>query len=898
MSGLAQDAEGTIWLHNFFGEILYVKDNQLHKLESWESRYKTGFPSITVLDSTTIIHSPSDLYEYTPKSKKWFEWTDVIKKEHGDSTLLFTHHIRDQQKKLWIAYSTSENTFIRRLPLDKKVYKFNSSQNGFSPLIFRLIPWNNRLMMFDSKTNTIGYVGDNGLEAFIPATDSIIQDTRQVYPVNDSILAFTGPKGIHLLNKNINTYYTIKGINVSHVIQDREGGFWITTLNEGILYIRDLNSVQYSKANLGLHTRILTDKKNTRIIAGGYDGQLTVIPVKGKPRKFRISDTKNEIQAMFLDTTANQLLVSSDKLYWVDLETFKVMKSMTSVAVKAIVRDENNYYLATSNGAIKVNCQNMALEYLIPNQRISAIAVDSEQKQIWIGTQKGVFTSNLKTSLLTPWTPPDGTPSPGISAILSTSNYIILGSQTNGLFLTNSNKTIHITTQDGLLSNKVKRLYSNGNILYAGTDKGISVIDLKTITIKNLTEINGLESGEIYDLTTLQNQLWVSHPGGIQQFTKPPRRNLQIPEIHIESIRTDQSYPFSDSMIVLPPDNRRFTITFNVSNNLRSRGQTEIYYRIRELGDNWNRTTLASPLADFVALPTGMLQLEAYAVNEDGIESAKLKIAIHVQAPFWETNWFIGVMVAILIVTIMTIVQSRLVRINNRNKARLQEQNQEQELIIAQLTSIRAQMNPHFIFNTMSSIQGKVMNGMKEEANLLIQQYSGLMRKVLDISDHEMILVDDEISIIEKYLTLEKDRFSGDFQYNIKVDPVLTEEFIRIPTLITQPFVENALRHGLMHKIGAKILEISFYLQDGWVIITIDDNGIGREASAQINLKRKRLYSSFALGAYRKRIELLNKNRIKKIQLNIDDKRDPDGKSCGTFVSIRIPLEFNLHERT
>lgn len=222
----------------------------------------------------------------------------------------------------------------------------------------------------------------------------------------------------------------------------------------------------------------------------------------------------------------------------------------------------------------------------------------------------------------------------------------------------------------------------------------------------------------------------------------------------------------------------------------------------------------------------------------------------------------------------------------------LLQKNQEQELRIAQLTSIRAQMNPHFIFNTMSLIQGKVLNGLKEDANRNIQNFSLLLRKVLDFSGKEMITLQDEIDILEKYLSIEKDRFDGSLSFSISLDENLRQEVIRIPSLLTQPFVENALRHGLLHKEGVKKLSIEFTLAHDCITIRIDDNGVGRKTSTEFNKTRTHDHNSFAVEAYQKRIDLLNSNRSKKIELTIIDKHTEQGIASGTTVVIQVPLEL------
>ncbi|MFN7491624.1 MAG: sensor histidine kinase, partial [Cyclobacteriaceae bacterium] len=173
-----------------------------------------------------------------------------------------------------------------------------------------------------------------------------------------------------------------------------------------------------------------------------------------------------------------------------------------------------------------------------------------------------------------------------------------------------------------------------------------------------------------------------------------------------------------------------------------------------------------------------------------------------------------------------------------------------------------------------------------------IQNFSTLLRKVLDFSAKETILLQEEIEILEKYLAIEKDRFDGTLTYSIVVSDALKDEMIRIPSLLTQPFVENALRHGLMHKAGTKLLHINFSIVNEFLRIHISDTGIGRKAAFEFAKSRKQSHQSFALAAYQKRIELLNFGKERKIELEIVDRMNDHQMPEGTSVIIHVPSDY------
>ena len=150
-----------------------------------------------------------------------------------------------------------------------------------------------------------------------------------------------------------------------------------------------------------------------------------------------------------------------------------------------------------------------------------------------------------------------------------------------------------------------------------------------------------------------------------------------------------------------------------------------------------------------------------------------------------------------------------------------------------QISALRAQMNPHFIFNSLSSIQHLITTGNKESAIKYLSKFSLLMRNLLESSIEAKIVLSEEISLLKKYLQLEALRFNNSFQFKISVADNLDAEAIEVPALLVQPFVENAILHGLLNKPGDdKLLEVRFKKQDEFVICEIEDNGIGRKVSS------------------------------------------------------------------
>ncbi len=207
-----------------------------------------------------------------------------------------------------------------------------------------------------------------------------------------------------------------------------------------------------------------------------------------------------------------------------------------------------------------------------------------------------------------------------------------------------------------------------------------------------------------------------------------------------------------------------------------------------------------------------------------------------------------------------------------------------------QISALRAQMNPHFIFNSLSSIQHLITSGNKESAIKYLNKFSLLMRNLLESSIESKVILSEEISLLKKYLSLETLRFNNSFKYSISVAENLDAEAIEVPALLVQPFVENAILHGLLNKKGNdKLLEVRFKKQGEFIICEIEDNGIGRKASAEKKSPLKASKKSRGIEVTEKRLELLNNSRENSIE--IIDKLNAEGQTEGTLVILKILIE-------
>jgi len=209
----------------------------------------------------------------------------------------------------------------------------------------------------------------------------------------------------------------------------------------------------------------------------------------------------------------------------------------------------------------------------------------------------------------------------------------------------------------------------------------------------------------------------------------------------------------------------------------------------------------------------------------------------------------------------------------------------DQQNLLLKQRLFRSQMNPHFIFNSLASIQSTIISNEPAKASKYLARFSKLMRNILDSSAEEFIPVEEEISTIENYLALQKIRFPERFDYHIEIDKELDTEEVLIPPMLIQPFVENSIEHGMINKKGN--IRVRFKKNDDTIILEVEDDGIGREKARERAAKD---YKSLATDIIRERIRILNKKRTRKISFEITDLKDTGGNPTGTRVRLTISV--------
>jgi LytS/YehU family sensor histidine kinase len=260
-----------------------------------------------------------------------------------------------------------------------------------------------------------------------------------------------------------------------------------------------------------------------------------------------------------------------------------------------------------------------------------------------------------------------------------------------------------------------------------------------------------------------------------------------------------------------------------------------------------------------------------------------------IHKPYWETVWFKVLLAFVLIGIVYLVFRWRTNEL--KQKTRLLEEKVENEKKYHQsaLKAIRAQMNPHFFYNALNTIQSFIYSNDKKNASTYLSKFSKLTRTILEMSEKENITLSEEIAALTLYLEFEQVRFNHDFNFSINCAPNIQTDKTCLPPMLIQPYVENSIKHGLLHKKEAKELKIDVELQGKILVVTVDDNGVGRKQSIELNTRKKSKHQSFATQANQQRMDLL-KTRDLHATVSIEDKYDIYGQATGTRVILRIPI--------
>ncbi len=551
----------------------------------------------------------------------------------------------------------------------------------------------------------------------------------------------------------------------------------------------------------------------------------------------------------------------------------------------------------------------------LASDRVNALCC-AENGDIWVGTSNGVnrirFSEEDSTSItISTINQSNGLTGNNINSLVCRNNLVYIGTSGGGInILDQNNRVISWKKKQGLGSNIIYSLVfdENGN-LWSGSEKGIDKIVIKNERIESVVHFGkadgfvGVENTMNSSCMDSAGNLWFGTINGANMYnpdfdqSDTSTSKIQLTSVHLLFDRIEDteygenisSFEELSGNLILPYYKNHLSFNF-IAINFKNPDAMKYKWKLEGEDNDWS-PELSRREVTYSSLPPGKYTFFVKACNENGIwTSQPASFSFTITPPYWTSTWFIVLMGTLIVSALFIIVYTTITRVKTKNKTTRERLEMSKSILELQQATSRLQMNPHFIFNSLNSIQGYIATNNTTDAKWYLSKFAKLMRLILDNAREEFIPLRDEIYILENYLILERMRVNEKFDFTLDIDESIDTEAVEIPPMILQPFVENAVLHGFRHKEGKGLLAIVFTLKDDILTCEITDNGIGRQAASERKNKSAAGHKSSAITITEERLKKLSKESQKESGIRIIDLKDAEGNGSGTKVIIQIPI--------
>lgn len=840
-------------------------------------------------------------------------------------------------------YHNKENTnsvssdFINDLMFDSNGFLWICTSNG--------------LNKYNLKTKTFSHHINNPAESNSISNNNVtcvMEDTEK------NIWIGTYGGGVNLLNtksnkieKYSNNIYNERSISndyINEIYQDRSGIIWIATAWKGINKIdrysnRFKHFYHFSDDNRSLNHNnvwaIIQDKKGKIWIA--TDKGINIMDtasgtfsfLKHNPT-YKNSIPSNLTRVLFQDSKGQIWIGTFDAgvcVYDESTHNFKLyqnnpddLSSLSYNRINYFFEDSrNNIWIATDNGLnLFLPEKNKFRRFLhdpddansISNNVVYYIHEDN-QKKIWLSTLGGIniydpSTGHFKAMKKNPEKFQSLSSDKIFSTFEDSEGYLWVATCGGGLnrFNKNTGEIIFFTEEDGLSNNVVYNIFEDSNSnLWITTNYGLSKYNKKSNTFINYDVKDGIQSNEFNLNACYKNpysgEIFIGGMNGFNAFIpEKVLTNTYIPPVVISSVkindRSDYNTIENGDTLYLSFDNSFFSIQFSAL-DFSNPSKNKYSYILEGYDDKWLYTDAYKNFCEYTQVNPGIYTFRVKGSNGDAVwNNTGMFFTIIVSTPWYQTWWFIFITVIIIGSIITYLVYMRMKNIQIKHEGEKQILEIEKQMFSLEQTALRLQMNPHFIFNSLNSIQSFVIANDTDKAIHYLAKFSQLMRFILSHSQQSFVPIADEIKAMSIYLDIERLRFDFKFTYDFKIDPAIDTEFTEIPPMIIQPYIENAIIHGILNKEGSGHISISVgIIDEKFLLCTIEDNGIGREKALLIRERSDLKHKSKGMMITQKRLDILNERSETQKNITITDLKDENNQASGTKVEVVIVYKEN-----
>lgn len=826
VANLTLSASGRLYGTNFQSQIFYVENDSLKEL----GHSFSGVSDIATDTRNRLFVTHDDgISVYDSEGKQWATVNDFEK--NGD---LFTRSVEvNEQGEIYFLTSSGLGKFS-----DGKVTNTQlTDAGGRVSSHFLMACYGNEIWLF-SRADSRFYRYKNGQIRKNPGPNLLAAlQNRKVTGAKklpDGKLWISTYKGIIRYSPQTDSVQVMyPQLAFSDGIIDREGSYWFTTLQAGVLRIPNLEYLVWNADNNRIPNeklaRLATDGTHIYFSSvNGFVGKLDL--ATGEPEIYHTGKDA-DLESFDYDPIDQSLYFSSQNSIYALRNGELRKKAFCISTAKSLLHKPPFYFLAFTHG-LYVQTETGAQN--ISNTWTRQLLLDTSRHRLWAASNSGLLCFVQKGNN---WECTD-TLLPGrqvLSLDFDARKGQLFALAFDGtVYRINSQNEVRALAHipEGVQAGKLKQ--RNG-YLYVATNKGVWVYSRQSHTPHVLNRMSGLASDNVQDLLLTDTDLWLATGKGLQKIPLGADRPIPPALLYLKNKTGDVQLRYGESLVLYPE------VSLYAAN-----GRLEYAYRIN--GGEWTRLPASVERIEVPNLPSGNFGIDLKTIDHLGRDSGNsIHVSGYMAPPLWRTWWFVALLLLLFLLLVYAVFRRQWVL----RQKKLRQQN---ELNASKLTAIQSQMNPHFIFNSLNSIQDLVLKGDVENSYSYLSTFSDMVRRTLNYSDKDFIDFEQELQLLELYLSLEKLRFKKNFEYTIARNGV---EDIMLPPLLIQPFVENSLLHGLLHQEGEKRLSIRFELGENLTCI-VEDNGIGREKSKQIRQRRYAEYESFSGKAIKKRFEILS----------------------------------------
>ncbi len=601
------------------------------------------------------------------------------------------------------------------------------------------------------------------------------------------------------------------------------------------------------------------------------------------------------------DIGIGKLNLTNSSVNWVKDSTGEIERILNG-NVQCITEDESgNLWLGTEAGARIFNPKNNKITHLREKGKyglsstLTNTLFEDMAGNAWIGTSDQGLNIMLRNGTIKNYfgdlDDPTGFRSEAVNAIFQDSkgNVWVGGNKGLNKFVGLDEKVKNFSVSDGLPHQTIMAILEDKNEqLWISTANGISQFNLKTEkVVRNFDKLDGLQDNT-FNKANCKLESGLLMFGGNNGITLIDPSNIRtndlIPKIAFTSFSRQNDLITTElasgNTVTILPSTKFFSVEFSSLDFTESQKNN---YRYRLIGsfDDWIDLGSEHRIS-FTNIVSGRYELQISASNNEGIwNDDGIYLTLIIKPPFWKTWWFITLNVLVVLMVVSTILGLKISSLE-KEKRNLQL---EQRLL-------RTQMNPHFIFNSLATLQGLVYKKETKTIISYLSKFASLMRSILYHSREETIMMSDEIMFIKNYLKLQQLRFSDRFEYQINIDESIDTSVISVPPMLLQPFIENAIEHGFKERSEEKgQILINFKKAKNILAISVEDNGIGiKEAKKRKQNYNNNKHKSLGISTTIERIQKLNKIKTANDVFEIIDLGENKPNTSGTKVNFRIPL--------